>query len=536
VENIGVFNSVQGAEASGLRNLKRVYWNLEAPALYEQSLTRGETKLVQGGALLADTGVHTGRSPKDKFVVRDETTESTVWWDNNGAITPGHFDTLLADFLAHAEGKELFAQDLYGGADPAHRVKARVFTEYAWHSLFIRNLLIRPDRGELADYIPGLTIIDLPSFKADPARHGCRTETIIACDFKRKIVLIGGTSYAGEMKKSVFTYLNYVLPAQKIMPMHCSANVGRDGDVAVFFGLSGTGKTTLSADPNRILLGDDEHGWGPSGVFNFEGGCYAKTIRLSREAEPEIFATTERFGTVLENVTIDPITRVPDFDDASRTENTRCAYPLDFIPNASATGRAGIPKNIVMLTCDAFGVLPPIAKLTPAEAMYHFLSGYTAKVAGTEKGVKDPEATFSTCFGAPFMPRHPSEYGNLLRDLIAKHSVDCWLVNTGWTGGKYGVGRRMPIRVTRRLLTAALDGSLSRADFRRDPYFGFAVPTSVPGVEPHILYPVKTWQSKAEFAETAKRLIDMFNENFKRFEGHVDSDVRSAGPQMSIAA
>jgi phosphoenolpyruvate carboxykinase (ATP) len=536
VENIGVFNSVQGAEASGLRNLKRVYWNLEAPALYEQSLTRGETKLVQGGALLADTGVHTGRSPKDKFVVRDETTESTVWWDNNGAITPGHFDTLLADFLAHAEGKELFAQDLYGGADPAHRVKARVFTEYAWHSLFIRNLLIRPDRGELADYIPGLTIIDLPSFKADPARHGCRTETIIACDFKRKIVLIGGTSYAGEMKKSVFTYLNYVLPAQKIMPMHCSANVGRDGDVAVFFGLSGTGKTTLSADPNRILLGDDEHGWGPSGVFNFEGGCYAKTIRLSREAEPEIFATTERFGTVLENVTIDPITRVPDFDDASRTENTRCAYPLDFIPNASATGRAGIPKNIVMLTCDAFGVLPPIAKLTPAEAMYHFLSGYTAKVAGTEKGVKDPEATFSTCFGAPFMPRHPSEYGNLLRDLIAKHSVDCWLVNTGWTGGKYGVGRRMPIRVTRRLLTAALDGSLSRADFRRDPYFGFAVPTSVPGVEPHILYPVKTWQSKAEFAETAKRLIDMFNENFKRFEGHVDSDVRSAGPQTSIAA
>jgi phosphoenolpyruvate carboxykinase (ATP) len=536
VENIGVVNSAKGAEASGLRNLKRVYWNLEAPALYEQSLTRGETKLVQGGALLAETGVHTGRSPKDKFVVRDETTESTVWWDNNGSITPGHFDTLLQDFLAHAEGKELFAQDLYGGADPAYRVKARVFTEYAWHSLFIRNLLIRPDRGELADYVPGLTIIDLPSFKADPARHGCRTETVIACDFKRKIVLIGGTSYAGEMKKSVFTYLNYVLPSQNIMPMHCSANVGDRGDVAVFFGLSGTGKTTLSADPNRVLLGDDEHGWGPNGVFNFEGGCYAKTIRLSREAEPEIFATTERFGTVLENVTIDPISRIPDFDDASKTENTRCAYPLDFIPNASSIGRAGIPKNIVMLTCDAFGVLPPIAKLTPAEAMYHFLSGYTAKVAGTEKGVKDPEATFSTCFGAPFMPRHPSVYGNLLRDLIAKHHVDCWLVNTGWTGGKYGVGRRMPIRVTRRLLTAALDGSLSRADFRRDPYFGFAVPTSVPGVEPHILYPVKTWQNKAEFAETAKRLIDMFNENFKRFESHVDSDVRSAGPQTSIAA
>jgi phosphoenolpyruvate carboxykinase (ATP) len=491
---------------------------------------------VKGGALLAETGVHTGRSPKDKFVVRDEATESTVWWDNNGSITPGHFDTLLQDFLAHAEGKELFAQDLYGGADPAYRVKARIFTEFAWHSLFIRNLLIRPEMGELRDYAPGLTIIDLPSFKADPARHGCRTETVIACDFARKIVLIGGTSYAGEMKKSVFTYLNYVLPASSVMPMHCSANVGHNGDVAVFFGLSGTGKTTLSADPNRILLGDDEHGWGPNGVFNFEGGCYAKTIRLSREAEPEIFATTERFGTVLENVVIDPVTRVPNFDDASKTENTRCAYPLDFIPNASATGRAGIPKNIVMLTCDAFGVLPPIAKLTPAEAMYHFLSGYTAKVAGTEKGVKDPEATFSTCFGAPFMPRHPSEYGNLLRDLIAKHSVDCWLVNTGWTGGKYGTGRRMPIRVTRRLLTAALDGSLSRADFRRDPYFGFAVPTSVPGVEPHILYPVKTWQDKVEFAQTAKRLIAMFNENFKRFESHVDADVRSAAPQMSIAA
>ncbi len=536
VENIGVFNSAQGAEVFGLRNLKRVYWNLEAPALYEQSLARAETKLVKGGALLAETGIHTGRSPKDKFVVRDESTESTVWWDNNGSITPGHFDTLLADFLAHAEGKELFAQDLYGGADPSYRVKARVFTEFAWHSLFIRNLLIRPEQGELADYVPGMTIIDLPSFKADPARHGCRSETVIACDFKRKIVLIGGTSYAGEMKKSVFTYLNYVLPSQNVMPMHCSANVGKEGDVAVFFGLSGTGKTTLSNDPNRILLGDDEHGWAPNGVFNFEGGCYAKTIRLSREAEPEIFSTTERFGTVLENVIVDPTTRIPDFDDASRTENTRCAYPLDFIPNASATGRAGIPKNIVMLTCDAFGVLPPIAKLTPAEAMYHFLSGYTAKVAGTEKGVKDPEATFSTCFGAPFMPRHPSVYGNLLRDLIAKHHVDCWLVNTGWTGGKYGVGRRMPIRVTRRLLTAALDGSLSRADFRRDPYFGFAVPTSVPGVEPHILYPVKTWQNKAEFAETAKRLIDMFNENFKRFEGHVDSDVRSAGPQTSIAA
>ncbi|MET0430183.1 MAG: phosphoenolpyruvate carboxykinase [Microvirga sp.] len=534
--NIGDHNAAHDADAAGFRALKAVHWNFEAPRLYEEALARKEGQLARGGAFVATTGSHTGRSPKDKFVVRDASTENEIWWENNGAITPEQFAVLHQDFLKHAEGKELFAQDLYGGADPAHRVKARVFTEFAWHSLFIRNLLIRPDRSELASYVPDLTIIDLPSFQADPDRHGCRSKTVIAIDFAKKLVLIGGSAYAGEMKKSVFTYLNYTLPAAKVMPMHCSANVGHGGDVAVFFGLSGTGKTTLSADPNRTLLGDDEHGWAQKGVFNFEGGCYAKTIRLSREAEPEIFATTERFGTVLENVVIDPITRLPDFDDASRTENTRCAYPLDFIPNASETGRAGIPKNIVMLTCDAFGVLPPIAKLTPAEAMYHFLSGYTAKVAGTEKGVKDPEATFSTCFGAPFMPRHPSVYGNLLRDLISKHSVDCWLVNTGWTGGKYGTGRRMPIRVTRRLLTAALDGSLSRADFRRDPYFGFAVPTSVPGVEPHILYPVKTWQDKASFAQTAKRLVDMFNENFKRFEGEVDEDVRNAAPQMSIAA
>jgi phosphoenolpyruvate carboxykinase (ATP) len=536
VENFGVYNSAHGAETFGFRGLKRLYWNLEPPALYEHALENREAKLIQGGALAADTGVHTGRSPRDKFTVRDAHTEGEVWWDNNAAISPEQFETLLQDFLKAAEGKNLFVQDLFGGADPAYRVKARVYTEYAWHSLFIRNLLRRPSYDELATFEPDLTIVDLPSFKADPARHGVRSDTVIAVDFTRKIVLIGNSSYAGEMKKSVFTYLNYVLPKMGIMPMHCSANVGHGGDAAIFFGLSGTGKTTLSSDPNRILLGDDEHGWGPNGIFNFEGGCYAKTIRLSREAEPEIYATTERFGTVLENVVFDPVTRVPDFDDATKTENSRCAYPIDFIPNASATGRAGHPRNIVMLTADAFGVLPPIAKLTGAEAMYHFISGYTAKVAGTEKGLKGPEATFSTCFGAPFMPRHPSVYGNLLRDLIARHHVDCWLVNTGWTGGGVGVGRRMPIRVTRRLLTAALDGSLSRADFRRDPYFGFAVPTSVPGVEPHILYPVKTWADKAAFAETAKRLVAMFEQNFKRFEAHVDADVKAAAPQMSIAA
>ena len=534
MENIGVFNRANGADAIGLRNLERVYWNLEAPALYEQSLQRDEAQLAEGGALVAETGVHTGRSPKDKFVVRDSDTDDKIWWDANGAITPEQFDTLLQDFIAHAEGKELFAQDLFGGADPAYRVRARVFTEFAWHSLFIRNLLRRPDRDLLPSFQPDLTIIDLPSFRADPARHGCRSETVIAIDFTRKIVLIGGTSYAGEMKKSVFTYLNYILPEKNVMPMHCSANMSSPSDVAVFFGLSGTGKTTLSNDPDRPLIGDDEHGWGPNGIFNFEGGCYAKTIKLSADAEPEIHATTRRFGTVLENVVIDPQTRVPDFDDGSKTENTRCAYPLDFIPNASETGRGGHPKNIVMLTCDAFGVLPPIAKLTSAEAMYHFLSGYTAKVAGTEKGVTEPQATFSTCFGAPFMPRPPSVYGNLLRELIARHHVDCWLVNTGWTGGKHGIGRRMPIRVTRRLLTAALDGSLSKADFRRDPYFGLAVPTHVPGVEPHILTPHKTWRDKAAFAETAQKLIDMFQENFKRFEGEVDADVSAAAPQKLI--
>jgi phosphoenolpyruvate carboxykinase (ATP) len=390
----------------------------------------------------------------------------------------------------------------------------------------------------LRSFTADMTIIDLPSFRADSKRHGCRSgsDTVIAVDFTRKIVLIGGSSYAGEMKKSVFGYLNFVLPALKVMPMHCSANVGEGGDSALFFGLSGTGKTTLSADPDRILLGDDEHGWSRDGIFNFEGGCYAKAIKLSREAEPEIYATSERFGSVMENVVLDPLTRIPDFDDASKTENTRIAYPLDFIPNASATGRAGHPKNIVMLTADAFGVMPPIAKLDASQAMYHFLSGYTAKVAGTEKGVTEPQATFSTCFGAPFMPRHPSVYGNMLRDLIARHHVDCWLVNTGWTGGKFGTGRRMPIRVTRRLLSAALDGSLNRASFRTDPYFGLAVPSSVPGVEPHILNPVKTWQSKAEFAETAKRLVNMFRENFVKFEPHVDSEVKDAAPTIRIAA
>jgi phosphoenolpyruvate carboxykinase (ATP) len=506
VKETGLRNNAHGADKFGLKDLAAVHWNLPDSVLVECAIANGEGSLVQGGAFCAETGAHTGRSPKDKFVVVDGQTEKTVWWEKNGRLPPEKFQLLFDDFIAHAKGKTLYAQDLYGGADPRYRIRTRVYNELAWHSMFIRALLMRPERAEFSHYVPDFTILSLPSFKADPKRHGVRSETVIAIDFTRRIILIGGTSYAGEMKKSVF------------------------------FGLSGTGKTTLSADPKRTLIGDDEHGWGPQGVFNFEGGCYAKCIKLSAEAEPEIYATTHRFGTVLENVVFDPDTRICDFDDDSKTENTRAAYPLDFIPNASRTGRAGMPRNIVLLTADAFGVMPPIAKLTPAQAMYHFLSGYTAKVAGTEKGLVGVQPEFSTCFGAPFLPRHPSVYGNLLRELISAHDVDCWLVNTGWTGGIYGVGRRMPIKVTRTLLTAALDGSLKNVKFRTDPYFGFAVPTQLAGVEPHLLYPQKTWQNKLEFDQTARKLVDMFQKNFVQFEEYVEADVRAAAPEVRIAA
>jgi len=537
VKETGVRNGAFGADKFGFKNLKGVHWNLGTSALYEHSIRNDEASLTADGALCAETGVFTGRSPKDKFTVRDATTDKTMWWGGNQSITSEQFEALYQDFLKHAEGMTLFAQDLYGGADPNFRIRTRVYTELAWHSLFIRTLLIRPAAAELADFAPELTIVDLPSFRADPKRHGVRSENVVAIDFARKIVLIGGSQYAGEMKKSVFTTLNYYLPAQGVMPMHCSANVGPNGDSAVFFGLSGTGKTTLSADPARTLLGDDEHGWGPDGVFNFEGGCYAKCIKLSAEAEPAIYAASSRFGAVLENVVFDPVTRVVDFDDGSKTENTRSAYPLDFIPNASPTGRAPHPKNLVMLAADAFGVMPPIAKLTPAQAMYHFLSGYTAKVAGTERGLgNEPQPEFSTCFGAPFLPRDPSEYGNLLRELIAKHNVDCWLVNTGWTGGKYGVGSRMPIKVTRALLTAALNGSLRNAEFRTDKYFGFAVPTALEGVPGEILDPVNTWKDKAEFEKTARGLVAMFQKNFSKFEAKVDAEVRAAAPEVRLAA
>ncbi|OXT02045.1 phosphoenolpyruvate carboxykinase (ATP) [Notoacmeibacter marinus] len=529
----GTFN--KPIESQGLTGAVSVAYNLSEAELYEEAVRRGEATLTSGGALVAETGQHTGRSAKDKFVVRTADNEDKIWWDNNKPMSPQAFETLFDDFKAHLVDKELFVQDLTGGADERHKLNVRVVTEYAWHNLFIRNLLIRPDRSDLPTFETDMLIVDLPSFRADPERHGCRTETVVACDLDRKIVLIGGTSYAGEMKKSVFTALNYLLPEKNVMPMHCSANVGPSGDTAVFFGLSGTGKTTLSADPRRTLIGDDEHGWSDDGVFNFEGGCYAKTIRLSAEAEPEIYATTQRFGTVLENVVLDD-TRTPDFDDASLTENTRCAYPLHFIPNASETGQAGNPKNIIMLTADAFGVMPPIARLTPEQAMYTFLSGYTAKVAGTEKGVTEPEATFSTCFGAPFMPRHPSEYGNLLRKKIAEHGVTCWLVNTGWTGGAYGVGNRMPIKATRALLSAALDGSLNDAEFRIDPFFGFEVPVSLSGVDDSLLDPRGTWPDPEAYDSQAVKLVEMFRENFRKFAPHVDAAVNDAAPTVRMAA
>ncbi len=515
----------------------KIHHNLRETILIEDAVRRGEGKLAKSGAFCAETGQHTGRSPNDKFVVRDAETDGQIWWDNSKSMTAEQFEVLLADFIAFAKDKDLYVQDLFAGADGTHRLATRIFTELAWHSLFIRHLLRRPMDAELANFAPEFTVVNMPSFKADPVKHGTRSETVIACDFMRRIVLIGGTSYAGETKKSVFSFLNYILPAKNVMPMHCSANVGKDNNSAVFFGLSGTGKTTLSADPNRTLLGDDEHGWSENGIFNFEGGCYAKTIRLSQEAEPEIWDASNRFGTVLENVILDEKTRLPDFDDGRLTENTRSAYPLDFISNASETGTAGHPKNIVMLTADAFGVLPPIAKLTPSQAMYHFLSGFTAKVAGTEKGMgNEPQPTFSTCFGAPFMPRHPSVYGNLLRRLIADHGVDCWLVNTGWTGGKYGTGSRMPIKATRALLNAALSGQLKGQPMRTDPIFGFQVPTALEGVDAKILNPRETWADPKAYDATAAALVEMFNKNFEKFEAHVDADVRAAAPSVQQAA
>ncbi len=520
----------------GFITAARIHPNYGTDALVEQAVARGEGKLAKHGPLVVETGTHTGRAAKDKFIVRDATTEDSVWWGKvNAAMTPQHFANLKVDFLSHLAAKDdLFVADLFGGSQPEYRAKVRVINELAWHNLFIRTLLVRPTEQELAGFDPEYTIIDLPSFRADPQRHGCRSETVIAVNLSEKLILIGGTKYAGEMKKSVFGILNFLLPPQGVMPMHCSANIGQDGKTAVFFGLSGTGKTTLSADASRTLIGDDEHGWSDTAVFNFEGGCYAKVIRLSQEAEPEIYATTQMPGTVLENVVMDADGNL-DLDDNRLAENTRAAYPLSAIPNTSMHNLGPVPSNVIMLTADAFGVLPPISRLTPDQAMYHFLSGYTAKVAGTEIGVTEPEATFSTCFGAPFMPRHPSVYGNLLKKRIAEGGAQCWLVNTGWTGGKYGTGNRMPIKATRALLNAALDGSLNAATFRKDPNFGFEVPVAVDGVDSAILDPRSTWADGEEYDRTAQKLVQLFIANFAEFAPYVDDGVRGAAPVQQAA-
>jgi phosphoenolpyruvate carboxykinase (ATP) len=513
----------EGVEAA------RVWWNLSAAALYEEAVRRREGLIAATGPLVCRTGPHTGRSPNDKFIAKEPSSEKHVAWGGpNRPIDPAAFDLLRRDLIGSLRASEVFVLDCFAGADPSYRVPVRVITEYAWHSLFARNLFIIDESA--AEVTPQLTIIDAPSFKADPARHGSRSEVVVALNFAEGLVLIGGTSYAGEIKKSVFSTMNYLLPFRGVLPMHCSANIGSAGDVALFFGLSGTGKTTLSSDAERGLIGDDEHGWGDRGVFNFEGGCYAKTIRLSAEAEPEIYATTKRFGTVLENVAIDPESRNLDLDDDRLTENTRAAYPISFIGNAVPSGQGGHPRNIVMLTADAFGVLPPISRLTPAGAMYHFLSGYTAKVAGTEKGVTEPKATFSTCFGAPFLPLAPSRYAEMLGERIARHQSRVWLVNTGWTGGPYGTGTRMKIKHTRAMIRAAIVGALDNAEYQRDPIFNLDVPTSCPGVPSGVLNPRNTWARKSDYDLQAAALASMFRENFKPFESGVSPEVLRAGP------
>ncbi len=508
-------NDIHHQIATRVGALADIRWDELPPTLVETALASGEGRLAAGGALAVTTGVYTGRSVKDKFIVRDGVTDSQIWWDNNQPLSPAHFEVLLEDMLATLAGRQLFGQHLLAGADPAHQMRVSVVTETAWHALFIRNLLIRPE-NPVADGAD-VTILHLPGFTADPARHGTRSGTVIALDMVRRLVLIGGTAYAGEIKKSVFSLFNYHAPLTGTLPMHCSANIGRDGDVALFFGLSGTGKTTLSNDPERLLIGDDEHGWTRDGVFNLEGGCYAKTVKLSPTAEPQIHAATQRFGTVLENLKLDE-RLVPLYDDISLTENTRAAYPLETLPAVAEGGVGGRPRTVVFLTADAFGVLPPIARLTPEQAVYHFLSGYTAKVAGTERGVTEPVATFSACFGAPFMPLHPTVYGRLLEERLTETGARIYLLNTGWTGGGYGVGRRMDIATTRRLLDAALSGELEQAEMRIEPLFGMEVPLRVEGVTPRALDPRAGWSDVSAYDAAAAKLQDLFAANYRKFE------------------
>ena len=534
MEHLGAFPSTHGLEQHGLRSLGRVYWNLSPAQLYEQAVARGEARLSEHGTLVALTGSHTGRSPNDKFTVREPSSEGDVAWGKvNRPLGRDQLERLerrMSDFLA---GRDVFVFQGYAGADPAHRLPVRVVTQYAWHALFAQNMFLRePDGEALAGFQPGFTVIDAPGCLADPDADGTNSTTFIALDFGKRLVLVGGTEYAGEIKKSIFSVMNYLLPKQGVFPMHCSCNYGRDkDDVALFFGLSGTGKTTLSADPERTLIGDDEHGWSDRGVFNVEGGCYAKVIRLSAEGEPEIWAASHRFGTILENVVLDPHTRAVDFDSSALTENTRSSYPLTLLDQVDLGGQAGHPRHVVFLAADAFGVLPPIARLSADQAMYHFLSGYTAKVAGTERGVTEPAATFSTCFGAPFLPLHPSVYARMLGERLQRHRAQVWLVNTGWTGGPYGTGSRIKLRYTRRMVHAALGGELDGAATRTDPVFGFEVPQQVEGVPPELLDPRRTWPDPAAYDAQAAKLADMFVRNFAQFEAQVGPAVVEAGPR-----
>ena len=525
--------STRDLSRQGLAPGGTVHWNLSPARLIEHAVRRGEGVLTRDGSFAAITSPHTGRSPNDKFVVRESTSEDHIWWGNvNVAVEPEKFEALREDVRAYLnEQPELFARDVHAGADPQYRLNVRVVTPNAWQNLFVRNMFIEPSAAALEDFEPGFTLLHAPELQADPARHGTRSSTFVMLNFEERTVLIGGTRYAGEMKKSIFTVLNYVLPRQDVLSMHCSANVGRRGDVALFFGLSGTGKTTLSADPNRHLVGDDEHGWSEEGIFNFEGGNYAKVIRLSRDGEPMIYGASTRFGAILENVVVHEQTRAVDFDDDSITENTRSSYPIEFIEGAVPDGTAGHPKNVMFLTADAFGVLPPISKLTREQAMYHFLSGYTAKVAGTERGVTEPKAAFSACFGAPFLPLHPSVYAKMLGDKLEAHGSQVWLVNTGWTGGPYGTGHRMKLAYTRAMIDAALSGGLADAETRTDPVFGLRVPKHVPHVPDAVLDPRSTWEDAEAYDRQARKLAGMFRDNFEKYAAEVSEAVRNAGPQ-----
>jgi len=526
--------AAEALAGTGVHASRPVHANLTAPVLVAEALRRNEGRLAWDGALMVETGVHTGRSVQDKFIVDESSVTEDVWWGRiNQRLAPEQFAILRARVQAYLQGQELFVQDLYAGADPAYRVRVRMVSTGAWQALFARNMFIRPPEHELEGFEPDYVILHAPHFHADPAVDGVRSGTAIALSFTQRMIVIAGSEYAGEIKKSIFTVMNWILPKCDVLPMHCSANIGVAGDVALFFGLSGTGKTTLSSDPKRRLIGDDEHGWSDNGIFNFEGGCYAKVINLSKDAEPEIYAASHRFGTVLENVVGDHHGRL-DLADSRLTENTRSCYPVEYIPNVELSGRGGQPRNVVMLTCDAYGVMPPIAKLTPSQAMYHFLSGYTARVAGTEKGLgSSPEATFSTCFGAPFLPRRPEVYGKMLARLIERHNADCWLVNTGWSGGQYGVGRRMSIRHTRALLNTALDGTLARGGFRREPFFGLSIPENVPDVPPDVIDPRRSWADKAAYDRTARELVSSFEKNFRSYEEAVGDDVRAAAIRVA---